>query len=416
MQTSYPGPFSVHKFLNSDPIALYSAYENSPSPYFMPEHQQQEALAPISQPSMSQPHPYRFNTGLNQSWLPNSKTGNHDGNRRYNQKVAVCDPSLCGEKDDFMAFTHVPASSPCGSPQGSMSQGSMYAKQSLTLKEKLQLQYLTKELEIDVSESSPLGLDQEIHEETPQVSSDQGIHQLGFKRNHVTSVVNMDGYIHSMNQQYTDAMAAHKQRIRWIPELHELFLNAVDQLGGPDCATPKNILKLMNVEGLSIYHVKSHLQKYRLAKGVSELKNDKGSSRFEEERATLIESDDHQSDGNIEREVDVVETLKMQIEVQKLLHEQLKVQKELQLQIQQQGQLLKKLMDERRHKSGSANKKMFPSENPFLFSSETASFFQKSGSAKSITDCSSSTHSPKHKASETTESEHCQKRHRGESS
>ncbi|KAB2015401.1 hypothetical protein E1A91_D08G023100v1 [Gossypium mustelinum] len=411
MQTSYPGPFSVHKFLNSDPIALYSAYENSPSPYFMLQHQQEEALAPISQPAMSQPHPYRFNTSLNQSWLPNSKTGNHDGNRRYNQKVAVCDPSLCGEKDDFMAFTHVPASSPCGSPQGSM-----YAKQSLTLKEKLQLQYLTKELEIDVSESSPLGLDQEIHEETAQVSSDQGIHQLGFKRNHVTSIVNMDGYIHSMNQQHTDAMAAHKQRIRWIPELHELFLNAVDQLGGPDCATPKNILKLMNVEGLSIYHVKSHLQKYRLAKGVSELKNDKGSSRFEEKRATLIESDDHQSDGNIEREVDVVETLKMQIEVQKLLHEQLKVQKELQLQIQQQGQLLKKLMDERRRKSGSADKKMFPSENPFLFSSETASFFQKSGSAKSITDCSSSTHSPKHKASETTESEQYQKRHRGESS
>ncbi|KAL1085056.1 hypothetical protein V6Z11_D08G023900 [Gossypium hirsutum] len=393
MQTSYPGPFSVHKFLNSDPIALYSAYENSPSPYFMLQHQQEEALAPISQPAMSQPHPYRFNTSLNQSWLPNSKTGNHDGNRRYNQKVAVCDPSLCGEKDDFMAFTH-----------------------SLTLKEKLQLQYLTKELEIDVSESSPLGLDQEIHEETPQVSSDQGIHQLGFKRNHVTSIVNMDGYIHSMNQQHTDAMAAHKQRIRWIPELHELFLNAVDQLGGPDCATPKNILKLMNVEGLSIYHVKSHLQKYRLAKGVSELKNDKGSSRFEEKRATLIESDDHQSDGNIGREVDVVETLQMQIEVQKLLHEQLKVQKELQLQIQQQGQLLKKLMDERRRKSGSADKKMFPSENPFLFSAETASFFQKSGSAKSITDCSSSTHSPKHKASETTESEQCQKRHRGESS
>lgn len=154
MQTSYPGPFPALKFLNSDPIGLYSAYDNLPSPYFMPQHQQQEALAPISQPSMSQPHPCRFNTGLNRSWLPNSKTGNHDGYRRYNQKVAVCDPSLCGEKDDFMAFTHVPASSPCASPQGSM------YEQSLTLIEKLQLQYLTKELEIDVSESAPLGLDQ----------------------------------------------------------------------------------------------------------------------------------------------------------------------------------------------------------------------------------------------------------------
>ncbi|KAJ0980301.1 hypothetical protein J5N97_008556 [Dioscorea zingiberensis] len=55
-----------------------------------------------------------------------------------------------------------------------------------------------------------------------------------------------------------------KARRCWSPELHRRFVLALQQLGGAQVATPKQIRELMKVDGLTNDEVKSHLQKYRL--------------------------------------------------------------------------------------------------------------------------------------------------------
>ncbi|RWW05515.1 hypothetical protein GW17_00031203 [Ensete ventricosum] len=121
----------------------------------------------------------------------------------------------------------------------------------------------------------------------------------------------MNGVINSSN-----ASLASRQRLRWTNELHERFEDAVTQLGGPDRATPKGVLRIMGVSGLTIYHVKSHLQKYRLAKYVPESSADGTKSEKKD--------DDNQISGpESSSGTQITEALKLQMEVQKRLQEQL---------------------------------------------------------------------------------------------
>ncbi|CAN6545263.1 unnamed protein product [Malus baccata var. baccata] len=137
--------------------------------------------------------------------------------------------------------------------------------------------------------------------------------------------------------------ATAKARMRWTPELHEAFVEAVNQLGGSERATPKGVLKLMKVEHLTIYHVKSHLQKYRTARYRPE--SSEGAS---EKKLTRIEE---MTSLDLKTGIEITEALRLQMEVQKRLHEQLEIQRNLQLRIEEQGKYLQ-MMFEKQCKSG----------------------------------------------------------------
>ncbi|CAI9300736.1 unnamed protein product [Lactuca saligna] len=134
------------------------------------------------------------------------------------------------------------------------------------------------------------------------------------------------------------SQSQNKPRMRWTPELHEAFVEAVNKLGGSERATPKGVLKQMKVEGLTIYHVKSHLQKYRTAR----YKPEPSSEGPSEKKPTSIQD---LPSLDLKASLEMTEALRLQVEVQKRLHEQLEIQRNLQMRIEEQGKYLQMIFE-----------------------------------------------------------------------
>ncbi|KAK9276965.1 hypothetical protein L1049_006504 [Liquidambar formosana] len=169
-----------------------------------------------------------------------------------------------------------------------------------------------------------------------------------------------------------------KPRLKWTPELHHRFIEAITQLGGADKATPKTLMRVMGIPGLTLYHLKSHLQaflftislsffvahttyhdiiirywcsllqKYRLGKNQeSETCSDNNQEDYRENQNRDVHFNREICDGThnqINESLQIAQALQMQMEVQRKLHEQIEVQRHLQLRIEAQGKYLQSVL------------------------------------------------------------------------
>ncbi|GLT96156.1 hypothetical protein SLE2022_138010 [Rubroshorea leprosula] len=154
----------------------------------------------------------------------------------------------------------------------------------------------------------------------------------------------------SSNSSSSAAAYSRKTRMRWTPDLHEKFINSVNRLGGAEKATPRAILKLMGSNGLTILHVKSHLQKCRYTKCMSKSTKDKKLQNTrdhdETDKHNKIVTHVNMPKLYMKTSMQVIEILHNQQDLQRHLHEQLEIQKNLQQLIEEQGRQLKAMLEQ----------------------------------------------------------------------
>mmetsp|Transcript_24859 Transcript_24859/g.41560 ORF Transcript_24859/g.41560 Transcript_24859/m.41560 type:complete len:327 (+) Transcript_24859:307-1287(+) len=223
------------------------------------------------------------------------------------------------------------------------------------------------------------------------LSSDALLQQLYTQNSDAMLGAQQDGFgdPQEMQESRSKANAAvkdpNKARVRWTPELHSRFVEGVEMLGGADRATPKGILRSIGVEGMTIFHIKSHLQKYRLQlasmhPGLARHMDEEGcklettSSGKLYERTSILDpapssqtdappndTDDASpvansvtnkatttADDEQKKAVKIEVALMKQMEMQKQLHQQLQIQRNLQESLEAHGKYLQNIIEEQR--------------------------------------------------------------------
>ncbi|KAJ0988292.1 hypothetical protein J5N97_006648 [Dioscorea zingiberensis] len=129
------------------------------------------------------------------------------------------------------------------------------------------------------------------------------------------------------NQIVVPSVDAKPASLNWSQEFHQQFIHAVSQLGGVDKATPKSVLQIMGLPELTLYHLKSHMQKYRFAKNQDRSNSNGGGNPVE---TSMNGTPCGEEDGT---RVQLNETML-----------QMEVQRHLQLRIEAQGKYLQSVL------------------------------------------------------------------------
>ncbi|KAH9702027.1 Myb family transcription factor PHL6 [Citrus sinensis] len=365
-----------------------------------------------------------FCTSLYLSSSASSETHRQIGNfpflphpRTFNQSVSAVDStksSLLFSEDMGNAyqeehseslmkgFLNFPEDASDGSFPGVTCMG-----ERLGLNEHLELQFLSDELDIDITDHGENPRLDEIYD-APKSSLKPPM-GLSCNENYVSSAPPVD----ALSSHTSPASAtAHKPRMRWTPELHECFLEAVNKLDGPEIMT---IVRTENAHQFTLKcrgYSKSGIEAYECRRNTDLLNicRRKKKSNFLS-LALCVDQGQY-----FRRSIQFTEALRMQMEVQKQLHEQLEVQRALQLRIEEHARYLEKIVAEQQ-KDGSAtilpqaqslstitNGSKDSEQQPSSPSFTVSAILSPEQPAESKTESSSTSLLSKHKATDSRES------------